>query len=172
MEVHEPDAAEVKSENYAGVELKPGKVESYEPDMDHAEDCAMWIRMHKRIVVENKGLLKEAREELQSAKGKIWKKKNGDMFDFNFIDKDGNIAEIQLSPERIASLSSALKGQDNGYSGYYMKYDEQVGKDLAPWFTMIFSSDHVALYAYGEEQAEIIRRKKEAERISHDNFDF
>lgn len=83
-----------------------------------AEDVGSYTKMHKQIVLPKERVTPEIKERIKP--GMVFM--SGDSF-FLYVDKDGNIARVDINPDRIASLK-AIDSSDYNAQG------RQIEKEL------------------------------------------
>ena len=97
-----------------------------------AEDLGSYIKMHKEIALPNTEITEEIKEKVFEQKGLIWQRNLGNNKDFNaynnteykYIDKDGNIANVRIDPEKINDFKEEagnvfIRESNKRKDGYY-----------------------------------------------------
>ena len=116
MEDYKGDGIEAESQNYAGVELKPGKVESYEVEEVPAENVAMYIRMHKSVAIPYSEIQAMGvwtidfrmtdYEHLRKGSYDLMRRISG-AIELIYKDSDCNISRVDIDPQKINSIYSS-----------------------------------------------------------------
>jgi hypothetical protein len=97
------------------------------------KDLASYIRLHKEIFLPNSEIDDKLRQELLENKGsydlKLTNKEEGE-WKLDYIDKDGNIARVNIVASNIASFLEAKEKFEKKYEEINTEAPEQKQRDL------------------------------------------
>lgn len=113
--------AEYRSDEKGKLELEPTanskEAIRLEKEGGVYDDLANYIRFNKVIILPNEEIGEKTREAVAANKGAIWSE---DKSIYWYIDKDGNIAQFKVDPEKIKSLKGAIIEGGSMGEGSYM----------------------------------------------------
>jgi hypothetical protein len=161
-----------KREN-ANLEITGGQAQelNYGAERRLAETLGTYVHMNKIILVsiDESEINPQLKEELLKSKGSCYASLNGGNSFMRYIDKDGNIAEVDLRLDNIASLSEEKRTR----RGFIMPPIGAINIELESLgFTVINADSKLAGMIDAAVDDKLGRIKKEAKDQTNKSFSF